>query len=533
MDMPPSDPKTFPPLPKRIGKYKIDGLYAQGGMSIIYLAQDPDRQEQALIKVLQPNLLADSESVAHFLNEAHIISKAKHPNIVQLYEYGEWENGLFIAMEFIKGQSLRQVLQHNPFPLRRAIDVLLQISYALWHLHSLGIIHGDLKLENILLTDEGQVKVIDFGISRILSETTTIDEASTKSFKGTPIYMSPELHKNQKAYSFQSDIYSLGIIAYELILGKITHGKIIISLAPRGMQKIVTKALQPNPKDRYQSVSDMIHDLSEYTHSGEISKDKQGVDYFFELFEKVEYEQKALMKSLIPPSHHLWEAGIATSFGIGVKGLYYQIIFDNDSCLICACATASSGINGVLDVIKIDTIWKTYFHNCPPFLSHFEQGLAFLKEIQRHNILLAESTLCTFSTSSMKYRWMSSKWSSLFFINNKDPKNALIRMIQPHETQLYQELLIPPMYEQEGTVFENEELFLSCCMTSKILEFPSSPNLPFDMMMSQLLKNIIFISPQKKADSVLQTLRLQGDCMIEDHPALFFSLKEMPLRKKQ
>ena len=186
--------------------------------------------EPILIKVLLPKFLKDPDVTARFLNEAHIIATANHPNIVKLYESGTWEGGLYIAMEFVKGSSLRKSLVNQPFSLKRALNILLQISYALCHLHTHGIVHGDLKPENILITESGEVKLIDFGIAQILSDKEKKDVS--KRLTGTPIYMSPEQLEDWGNVSCQSDIYSLGIMAYELALGKITHGRVIISLAP-------------------------------------------------------------------------------------------------------------------------------------------------------------------------------------------------------------------------------------------------------------------------------------------------------------
>ncbi len=518
--------------PKTIGKFKIDGFYAQGGMSMLYLATDPIRQEQIIIKVLQPKLLADKQSVEEFMNEATIISSTNHPNIVKLYEYGEWEGGLYIAMEFIKGQSLRKLLQHNPLPLKRAIDVLIQISYALWHLHNLGIIHGDLKPENILITDQGQVKLIDFGISKVLSTAPHLEESVPRTFKGTPIYMSPELHTNPKGYSFQSDIYALGILAYELVLGKITHGKVILSLAPRGMQKILNKALKPNPLERYSSILDIIQDLSDYTHSGEISKDRQGADYFFELFEQLEEQQKSLMRSLQPLEQKAWKIGIAPSFGIGVKGLYYSCIEHNSGLLLFACATNSHGVQGVLTVFQIDAIWKTLLNkNYDQSICIPPNALELFQELERQSIHISEASIMWVDFSSFTYKWITSKWATLFLLKTEREKDIAhsvsspIKIISPFQSEPLEGLEKPFSRIYEGSFSQDDELFISCCITPKLLEFPSAPNAPFDMMLTKILQDALSLPPQKKAESILQTLRLQGDCMIEDHPALFASLK--------
>ncbi|HXF29140.1 MAG TPA: serine/threonine-protein kinase, partial [Chlamydiales bacterium] len=286
-------------IPATIGRWRIEGLMEKGGMSLLYLGVHPETNEAIIVKVLSPQYLQHPEVVARFLNEAHIISLTDHPNIIKLYEYGQWQNGLYIAMEFVRGTSLRRVLAHQPFSLRRALEVILQTAYALCHLHTHGVVHGDLKPENILITDDGKVKVIDFGIAKVL---TGVREAKDETGRiiGTPIYMSPEVRLNPNELTFQSDIYSLGIIAYELVIGKITHGKVILSLAPKGMQKILNKALQTALDARYLDIVDFITDLSTYMNSSDVEKDKQGSDYFFEMFEKVEAYQNNLTPEKMP-----------------------------------------------------------------------------------------------------------------------------------------------------------------------------------------------------------------------------------------
>ena len=196
------------PTPEKIGPYKIETILEKGGMSILYLAIHPETNEPTTIKVLSPKFASHPEIVHRFLQEAEIIALADHPNIVKLYGYGEWEGGLYIAMEFIQGISLRQYILQTPISLRRALEFIIDISYALCHLHTHGIIHRDLKPENILVTDQGVVKVIDFGIAQLLAETSS--GISHQRVIGTPIYMSPEQRENPENVSFPTDIYFIG-----------------------------------------------------------------------------------------------------------------------------------------------------------------------------------------------------------------------------------------------------------------------------------------------------------------------------------
>ncbi len=310
-------------IPKIIGSYKIESLLETGGMSYVYLGTHPETQNPVTIKVLLPKYLSHPEVVQRFLNEAEIIALADHPNIVKLYGHGEWEGGLYIAMEFIQGASLRQYIQHHPISLKRALEMILETAYAICHLHTHGIIHRDLKLENILITESRSIKVIHFGIAQLLTQKDDETSPPRQRLIGTPIYMSPEQRENPESVSYPSDIYSLGIIAYELVLGKLSHGKIHLSLMPKGLQPILAKALQPRPEDRYQDVVDFITDVSAYLNSATLNKEKKEGDRLSELSENLQQAQVVL----IPHTAPKWapvEQGFIYHKGLSIGGLYYD-----------------------------------------------------------------------------------------------------------------------------------------------------------------------------------------------------------------
>jgi hypothetical protein len=324
---PPDDEGTIlpPETPTQIGPYKIETLLEKGGMSILYLGSHPKTREPTTIKVLSPKYLSHPEIVQRFLKEAEIIAMANHPNIVQLYGYGDWENGLYIAMEFIQGISLRQYILQNPVSLKKALEILLDIAYALCHLHTHGIIHRDLKPENIIITDEGTIKVIDFGIAQLLSERPEPGMPSKQRTIGTPIYMSPEQREDPEMVSYPSDIYSLGIIAYELVLGKLSHGQIHLSLMPKGLQKILNRALQPKPEDRYHEIVEFITDLTSYLNSPNMLKEKKVGDQLSELSENLRFAQN-ILQPLVTPQWEGIEFGLANTRGTELAGLYYDFL---------------------------------------------------------------------------------------------------------------------------------------------------------------------------------------------------------------
>lgn len=273
------------PLPTQIGPYTIDKLIEKGGMSYLFLSHDPATKQPIIIKVLSPKFVKNKEASDRFLNEAKIIKMANHPNIVTLFDSGVWENGLYIAMEYIEGISLRKWLENTPAGLKKRIEMILEIAYALVHLHTHHVIHRDLKPENILVAQSGHIKVIDFGIAQVLNEKG--QDSQNKRFIGTPIYISPEQREDPEKVSYPSDIYSLGIIAYEILLGKLSQGQVHLALMPKGVRGILAKALNPNPSERYHDVVDFIGDLSLYLHSAELEKDKKQNENFSSLYRDI------------------------------------------------------------------------------------------------------------------------------------------------------------------------------------------------------------------------------------------------------
>lgn len=339
---------TGQPIPKMVGPYKIESLLEKGGMSILYLATHPDLKELTTIKVLLPRFLSYPEAVQRFLNESEIIAMTDHPNIVKLYGHGKWEGGLYIAMEYIHGISLRQAILQNPISLKRALEIIIDIAYALCHLHTHGVIHRDLKPENILITNSNQVKVIDFGIAQLLTEKTSSGSPPRQKLIGTPIYMSPEQRANPETVSYPSDIYSLGIIAYEVVLGKLSHGQLHLSLMPKGLQKILNKALQPKPEDRYQDIVDFITDVSAYLNSANIHKEKKVGDQLSELSENLRQADQMLSPTKLPEWDNI-EIGVAAHKTTNAYGIFHEFFNREDGSFgIVLGESSAKGAEGII-----------------------------------------------------------------------------------------------------------------------------------------------------------------------------------------
>lgn len=309
------------PLPKQIGPYKIDSLLNKGGMSVLYLGVHPETSQPIVVKVLLPKYCKNKEMARRFLKEAEIIGMAHHPNIVRLYGQGEWEKGLYIAMEFIQGISLRQFIQQKSLSHKRALEIILQVAYALCHLHTHGVIHRDLKPENILITESGEIKVIDFGIAQVKDLLEEARITQKKRMMGTPIYMSPEQKENPSKVSYPSDIYSLGIIAYELILGRLSHGVIHLALLSKRFRAIIEKALKPNAKDRYQDIVDFITDISQYIRTLSEEQEEAEEESSDEILNMIQNTRRVLIPKKAPRWQQL-EIGIAVHEGMSLSGLY-------------------------------------------------------------------------------------------------------------------------------------------------------------------------------------------------------------------
>jgi serine/threonine protein kinase len=258
-------------------------------------------------------------------------------------------------MEFIRGISLRQFLMQQSFSLKRSLDIILQVAYALCHLHTHGVIHRDLKPENILIAEDGEVKVIDFGIAQLHEDT---PRTSSKMI-GTPNYMSPEQKENPANASFSSDIYALGIITYELILGKLSYGLINLSLLPAGLQRIVGKAIAISASERYQDSVDFITDLTAYYKSPEIEHEKPGTDQLIEQMEILEKAENSL-STLEKPKWSQFDIGIAKERGPTHFGFYLDFFkFANNTMAIILAHTSTNTMTSAIHMANFRGMVKS------------------------------------------------------------------------------------------------------------------------------------------------------------------------------
>ncbi|MBW2096856.1 MAG: serine/threonine protein kinase, partial [Deltaproteobacteria bacterium] len=203
---------------EQLGRYIIQEEIGKGGMGIVYRAYDPEIDRKLALKVLRADMAEDEEIVQRFLREAKAAGRLAHPNIVTVYDVGEDGGMPFIAMEFLSGISLEEMIKQGPLPLRDALRFSGQIAHALHYAHREGVVHRDIKPSNIIVGGDGQVKITDFGIARV-QDISSSEQTRTGQILGTPTYMSPEQVQGKKVNG-SADLFSLGVILYEMISGE-------------------------------------------------------------------------------------------------------------------------------------------------------------------------------------------------------------------------------------------------------------------------------------------------------------------------
>ncbi|RBP95194.1 serine/threonine-protein kinase [Cytobacillus firmus] len=260
------------------GRYKILDMIGGGGMANVYLAHDMILDRDVAVKVLRMDFAEDEEFIRRFHREAQSATSLAHPNIVSIYDVGEEDSIYYIVMEYVDGQTLKQYIQQNSaIRIDDALEIMKQLTSAISHAHQNHIIHRDIKPHNILIDRHGNVKITDFGIAMALSATSI---TQTNSVLGSVHYLSPEQARGGMA-NRKSDIYSLGIVMFELLTGRLPFsGESAVSIAlkhlqsetpslkrwnpsiPQSVENIVLKATAKDPFHRYDSVEEMEEDIS-------------------------------------------------------------------------------------------------------------------------------------------------------------------------------------------------------------------------------------------------------------------------------
>jgi WD40 repeat protein/predicted Ser/Thr protein kinase len=263
--------------PPKIGKFELLAELGKGGMGVVYEALDPNLDRRVALKTIAAALLSSGETMERFKREARAAAKLQHPNIVTIYELGEDEGTLYIAMELLAGSDLSQVLSHPPLPsLARRLDVAIDVCRGLDYAHKNGVVHRDVKPANIRILPDDTVKIVDFGIARLGDSTMT----QTGMVLGTPSYLAPEVLAGGRV-DHRADMWAVGVVLYEMLAGKRPFSSpTFMSLAykivheplppiteaapsvPTDVAEVVNRALQKGPGDRFVDLAEMAAALS-------------------------------------------------------------------------------------------------------------------------------------------------------------------------------------------------------------------------------------------------------------------------------
>ena len=296
-----------------LDKYKILEEVGQGGMSVVYKGMDTSLNREVAVKVLHPHLASQDEARQRFQREAHAVAKLRHENILEIFDYsGRDSSDSYIVTEFINGRTLRGFMNDRaPAYPEIAAMIALEVCRALAHAHSLGVLHRDVKPENVMIRDDGVLKLMDFGIAQIVdSQRMTV----TGQLLGSPAYMSPE-HIEGRPLDFRTDVFSAGILLYQLATGELPFkgrnpheilkriaecryldARVVNPLVADRLNRIIAKALAREPDDRYPDVAPLVDDLGRFLAEVDLAEPRSELKSYF--VSPVPYEQ-ALRQRLI------------------------------------------------------------------------------------------------------------------------------------------------------------------------------------------------------------------------------------------
>ncbi|MBI5273495.1 MAG: protein kinase [Chlamydiales bacterium] len=514
--------KELAELPNFIGPYKIESMLHTGGMSLLYLAKHPEKNELLAIKVLSPKYVAHLEMKQQFLKEAEIIALTDHPNIVKLHGQGEWEGGLYIAMEFIQGISLRQFIIQHSLSLRRSLDIILQVAYALLHLHTHGVIHRDLKPENIILTENGQIKVVDFGISQLRQP--IHDIVPSQGIVGTPSYMSPEMRKSPSAVSYSSDIYSLGVIAYELIIGKLSFGNIQLSYLPKHIRAIIQKALASDVEDRYQDIVDLITDISSYLKNNLFQKERSEKDELKEVIETLSKSQKTLLPAYLPNWSDI-ELGLGKLTGSDMFGMFYDFVkLPDRKQIIMIAETVSKELDAIVYIAFLKGLIRMSLHEYISSTKPFDiiSFIALINEKLCIDLVPAHFKfhLLMLDPSHNRFECISSGFHSLWHIasSNKEPRLII------NENPLLGHASSSIFYEVKDSWEEGQQLFLHTFNDDSFNKIEKSK---IEEYAKESIKENMFFSCQTASDNILKKMLLVTPHQVEKNQKIVLCIQRI------
>ncbi len=270
-------PLTPEQLAVHFPQLEIIECLGRGGMGVVYRARQKSLNRMVALKLLAPERVQDAKFAERFTHEAQALAKLSHPNIVTIHDFGEAGGFFFLLMEFVDGVNLRQLLRSRKLTPEEALAIVPPLCDALQYAHERGIVHRDIKPENLLLDKDGRIKIADFGIAKMLGDVGDSAHASNESHAthastvGTPGYMAPEQASAPQTVDARADIYSLGVVFYEMLTGELPGAKLQppskkVQIDVR-LDEIVLRALEQTPERRYQTAADMRTQVERVTHT--------------------------------------------------------------------------------------------------------------------------------------------------------------------------------------------------------------------------------------------------------------------------
>jgi len=272
----PFQPPTVEEVARLFPQLEILGFIGKGGMGAVYKARQPTLDRLVALKVLPPQVASGPAFAERFNREARALARLSHPNIVAVHEFGQVGGLPFFIMEFVDGLNLRQLERNRKLSAREALRIVPQICEALQFAHDEGIVHRDIKPDNILLDKKGRVKIADFGIAKLMGGETEPDLTATKGVIGTPHYMAPEQVEKPESVDHRADIFALGVVFYEMLTGELPLGKFSPPSSGRvevdvRLDEVVLRALEKSPERRYQQASQVktaVETIASGGHAG-------------------------------------------------------------------------------------------------------------------------------------------------------------------------------------------------------------------------------------------------------------------------
>lgn len=409
--------------------YKIEQALGKGGMGVVYRARDLKLRRPVALKVLSAELTADHERRRRFLQEARSAARITHPAIAQVYDVDEQEGVTFIAMELVEGKTARQLITGRELDLLGAIDIAIQVAEGLAKAHQAGIVHRDIKSDNIILTPDGHAKILDFGLAKLLdpvsesgngnqdlSEMQTAAHTQVGVVMGTVAYMSPEQARGRQV-DYRSDLFSLGIMLYEMATGQLpfqggTPLDTMHAIAfeetrpmtsirhnlPPDLQRIVSRCLRKRPEDRYPSATALAEELRALRRNTE-----SGKSHALSLGDRVRDRIETLRQ--LRPSDYVW-------YLAGAAGLV----------LVLYLVSSEGRLGGVLVVgIAGLFLYRTIRNRRPRMLRRFVRKTSKIREVRLVAIREDQATVVVDRALPRLYRqineFMGAANKKLFFGN--------------------------------------------------------------------------------------------------------------------